>query len=270
MRLCVLCGQPLKAFGRGQVLVDRHVVYHRCSGCGSLFLPEPNWLDEAYSDAISALDVGLLQRCQQLANVTTAVIASERKSRGEFLDFAGGFGTLTRLMRDRGFRFQHHDPLCRNLFAERFEGGLSGRYDLVSAFEVLEHLTDPLGTLRPVAELTDLLLVTTEVLPDPVPPPGTWPYYAEDTGQHVTFYSVSGLQSLAAGLGMQLTTSGRLVHLLHRRPLRIATRAVMRDDRLSYAVGGALTAALSRRRSRTVEDREHVARLIREQHTPRR
>ena len=30
----------------------------------------PEWLDEAYSDAIAKLDIGLLDRCQILSSVT--------------------------------------------------------------------------------------------------------------------------------------------------------------------------------------------------------
>ncbi|HSN05910.1 MAG TPA: hypothetical protein VLV82_01080, partial [Candidatus Angelobacter sp.] len=96
---CAVCRGRLEPFGPGTVLGDRPVDYLRCAGCGSVALPDPDWLDAAYADAISALDVGLLERCVQLANVTTALIGAERLRSGRFLDFAGGYGTLTRFMR---------------------------------------------------------------------------------------------------------------------------------------------------------------------------
>jgi hypothetical protein len=254
----------LASFGTGTVLGSREVQYQRCAGCRSIFLTDPDWLDEAYCEAISVLDVGLLERCQQLANVTVALLTSERLTEGSFLDFAGGYGTLTRLMRDRGLQFHHADPLCTNIFARGFEGDLSIRYDLVTAFEVLEHLVDPVATLLPIAQTTDLLLVTTQVLPDPPPAPGTWTYYAEDSGQHITFYTVAGLTALAGALGMQLTTAGNLVHVLHRRPLQRTTCALLRDDRLAYAAG-ALLSERGRRRGLTLADSLSAARLVREQ-----
>jgi hypothetical protein len=236
------------------ILDHRPVRYFRCDDCGSVALPGPDWLDEAYSDAISPLDVGLLERCVQMANVTTALVFAQGLRRGRFLDFAGGYGTLTRLMRDRGLDFRHHDPFCENLFAQGFEAKVAERHDLVTAFEVLEHLTDPAETLAAVAQSTDHLLVTTQLLPKPLPQPGAWDYYAEESGQHVTFYSLAGLRALGERLGMELTTSGRTTHLFHRRPLRAATRALLFDERLAYAVG-AMESEVARRRGRTIADR---------------
>lgn len=44
---------------------------------------------------ISPLGVGLLERCIQMANITTALVFAQGLRRGKFLDFAGGYGTLT-------------------------------------------------------------------------------------------------------------------------------------------------------------------------------
>ena len=258
MARCTLCGGLLNPFASGVVLERQEVSYQRCASCLSIFLPEPDWLDEAYSEAISALDIGLLERCLQLANIATAIISSERIRDGRFLDFAGGYGTLTRLMRDRGLDFRHLDPLCTNMFAVGHEGTLEEHYDLVTAFEVLEHLPDPVASLEPLARSSDVLLLTTQVLPEPAPRPGEWDYFAPETGQHVTFYTVAGLRALAERLGMGLTTSGRLVHVFHRGPLRRSTRALLKDERLAYVVG-AVRSEVDRRRGLTLADHEAAA-----------
>lgn len=260
---CPLCLGSASWFADGMVLDHVPVRYFRCDACGSVVLPDPSWLDEAYSHAISPLDVGLLERCLQMANITTALVLAQGLRKGRFLDFAGGYGTLTRLMRDRGLDFRHNDPLCENVFAQGFEAEVTERLDLVTAFEVLEHLSDPASTLAAVAQSTDLLLVTTQLLPTPVPKPGAWDYYAEESGQHVTFYSTAGLRGLGERLGMQLTTSGRTTHLFHRGPLRAATKALLLDERLAYAVG-AMESEVGRRRGRTIADRAAAVARLRE------
>ena len=261
MAPCAICEGRLEPFAEGRVLRKREVSYFRCAACGSVSLPSPDWLDEAYSDAISSLDVGLLERGVQLANIATSVISSERLRSGRFLDFAGGYGTLTRIMRDRGLDFHHHDPLCENIFAVGFEGTLDERYDMITAIEVLEHLPDPVVQLAPVAACTDLMLLTTQVLPSPAPKPGSWDYYYEDAGQHITFYTVPGLRALAGSLGMELATSGRLVHAFHRRPLRSATKVLLRDERLAYAAG-AVRSEFARRRGLTLSDQRTAMRRL--------
>jgi hypothetical protein len=227
-----------------------------------VLLLEPDWLEEAYSSAISQLDVGLLERCRQLANVTAAVLTTQRLGRGQCLDFGGGYGTLTRMMRDRGYRYHHLDPHCQNVFAAGFEADLTRRWDVVTAFEVLEHLPDPVSTLRGIMDSTDFLLTTTQVLPSPTPAPGSWAYYSPESGQHITLYSVKGLQAVAERLGVRLTTSGRLVHAFHRGRLRPSTRAVLHSEPLAY-VTGALVSEGRRGRSLTAVDSEAIAAALR-------
>jgi hypothetical protein len=200
------------------------VEYWRCTSCGTVFLPNPHWLDEAYGAAISELDVGLLDRCLRLARITEGLARSERLRDERFLDWGGGYGTLTRLLRDKGLDFRHADPLCQNIFAAGLEGDLARRYALITAFEVLEHLDRPLTSLAPVFAAAERLLVSTYVLPDPAPSPDEWWYYARESGQHVTFYTPRALAILGERFGTHLTSDGEKLHLFHRAPLRARTR----------------------------------------------
>jgi hypothetical protein len=258
---CPFCGGATAVFGAGVVLLRHPATYRCCDVCGSVFVPEPTWLDEAYSSAITALDTGLLERCLQLANVTGSIIAAEGLKGGSFLDFAGGYGTLTRLMRDRGYDFRHHDPLCDNLFAVGHAEDVAGPYALVTAVEVLEHLPDPARQLAEAAAASDVLIVTTQVLPTPAPQPGGWDYYAQETGQHITFATLKGLEALARTWGMKLTSSGRLIHVFHRRPLRARTRALLRREPIAYGVGAVL-GEWQRRRGLALTDSRAAARSL--------
>jgi len=80
----------------------------------------PYWLDEAYGDAISVLDTGLIQRNLHIAERLAPLLYFLFDHKAPYLDVAGGYGMLVRLMRDIGFDFYWSDKYCRNLFAECF------------------------------------------------------------------------------------------------------------------------------------------------------
>jgi len=67
------------------------------------------------------------------------------------VEFAGGYGLLTRLMRDRGFDFHWHDRIARTsslvVFEwDELEGKISSR--ALTAFEVIEHVSNPVAFLK--------------------------------------------------------------------------------------------------------------------------
>jgi hypothetical protein len=136
---------------------------------------------------------------------------------GRFLDYAGGYGLMTRLMRDYGFDFHWSDPYTQNLFAAGFEATLEGHFTAISAFEVLEHMTDPVAEVGALLAHTDTIVASTELRPQPIPPPD-WPYYGFGHGQHIGFFSRPGLEALAQRLGVRLISDGAFLHVLTRVP----------------------------------------------------
>ena len=231
--VCGGCGSLCQPFDSGVVLGHIEVQYFRCSQCGLVRTEEPTWLDQAYSTPIASIDVGLLTRCIMLADVTEAVVRTlSPRSRG--LDWAGGYGVLTRLLRDRGLDFHHYDPYTRNVFAAGLEGDPLEEWDLVTLYEVLEHLTDPIADLAPLCAGSPVLLFTTEILPKPAPGVNSWWYYALEAGQHVSFYTMGSLAALADRLGRELVSDGRSVHALCAKgALPRLTREVIQSRRLS-------------------------------------
>lgn len=254
-RECVVCHSPRSRWAEATVLGDVPVRYSRCSSCGLVQAEDVDWFDRAYSSAIANADVGLLDRCVVLSHLTSAFLHAAGLASGTFLDWAGGYGALTRLMRDRGFDFRDHDPMAENLFAGpfRLEELGSERYDAITAFEVLEHLADPIEELRDVATRTDCLLMTTQVLPSPAPKPGEWDYYALDAGQHITFYTPDSLRALADELGFTDVVPGALCHVFHRGQVPRRATALTRIHQAGFLVGvGAWVR--DRKRSLTVSD----------------
>lgn len=193
------------------------VQYFQCGGCRFIQTEAPHWLEEAYAEGLGSLDVGVMGRNLHNAALTSAVISLLFPGGARFLDYAAGHGTLVRLMRDRGFDFYWSDRYVKNLYARGFEHAPGSRYDLLTAYEVLEHLPEPLEEIAPLLELADNVLVSTEVVPAPAPVPPDWWYYAVKGGQHVSFYSPDSLQKIASHFHMYLLSRGPY-HLFTRKP----------------------------------------------------
>jgi len=255
-RQCCICLGTMAPFAEAKVLHRYTVSYFRCESCGFVQTEPPYWLDEAYGEAIARSDVGLVSRNQRLAIHTRALIAAFFDPAGRFLDYAGGYGLFTRMMRDAGLDFYHWDSYCPNLFAQQFKGDPTkarGCYELVTAFEVLEHLLDPVQEVERLLQMTDSLLFTTLLLPSHVPKPGTWWFYGLEHGQHVSIYSSVTLARMADRLGVSLLSDGAWLHLFTRKKLSRPLFGLV--SRYKVAL---LVAATGRRKSLIPADYESV------------
>ena len=217
--------------------------YFKCSQCGFIQTEKPHWLGEAYQSAITSLDVGLVRRNLDLAEVTQGIIDQNFQREGRFLDFAGGYGLFVRLMRDKGYNFFRQDKFCPNLFASNYDLydlPSATKFELVTAFEVFEHLPDPCQEAQRMLELSDSVLFTTEIVPpSPIGHADDWWYFTPETGQHISFFSTKALEVLAAQMNCYLWTDGLTTHLLTRRKLK-ADPFVFRRGRLSALLDGAM------------------------------
>jgi hypothetical protein len=218
---CHICSATTSPFARDQVLGRHLVQYYRCATCGFVQTEAPYWLGEAYTGAISGSDVGLVSRNHLLATRTVPLIRCFFHRRGRFLDYGGGYGLFTRMMRDLGFDFCHYDRYCPNLFAQHFEAQIdsSHRYELVTAFEVFEHLVNPLAEIEALLQLSRSILFTTTLLPQAGPRPNDWWYYGLEHGQHVSIYSRESLAYIAKTFKLNLHSDGVSFHLLTDKPL---------------------------------------------------
>jgi hypothetical protein len=212
---CKVCGGQSRFLFDGKILGKYDVKYYLCDSCGFLQIEDPYWLKEAYKESINLSDTGILSRNIHLSEITAAVLYLFFDRNGRYLDYAGGYGVLTRLMRDYGFDYYWHDRYTRNLFARGFEYCKEvGKVDLVTAFEVFEHFTDPASELERILALSRNILFSTELLPPKIPKPGEWWYYGPEHGQHVSFYSYTSLLRLAGKHKLRLCSNGKNVHLL--------------------------------------------------------
>jgi hypothetical protein len=168
---------------------------------------------------MTSYDLGGVSRPTLNSVLTKAVVNWFFDAGGRFLDYGGGYGVFTRWMRDEGYNFFHYDHHCPNLFAGGYEADIAGtvRYELVTAFEVFEHMPEPAKTLSHLLSISDSILFSTEVLPVPAPPITDWWYYGPEHGQHIAFFTQTALQQLAGRVGANYYTNAGSIHLISRR-----------------------------------------------------
>lgn len=216
---CRICSSSTRLAFTHEILSKYDCKYYFCDTCGGLQTEEPFWLDEAYTSPVAAADTGILLRNLLLARVTSVVLYFLFDRRGRYLDAAGGYGIFTRLMRDIGFDYYWTDKYSPNLTAQGFEAdvGPGGPYTAVTAFEVMEHLPDPIAFVAELLENsgTDTIIFTTELFKGEPPAPNAWWYYTFATGQHITFYQKSTLEVIGKRFGLQFYSSG-LLHIWTR------------------------------------------------------
>lgn len=220
---CSVCSNSMHHVFNARVLSKYDASYQSCPECGYLRVENPFWLEEAYGDAIARADTGIVTRnigiASKLAGILYFVIGIKKNEPA--IDVAGGYGILTRLMRDIGFNFYWSDVYCKNLIAPGFEYSRAiGNCQIITAMEVMEHLEDPSEFVRTqVAKAEAKYFIFTTELFDGVPPdPGAWWYYAFETGQHIGFFQKKTLEEMARNLNMQLSSAGG-IHIFSHAPI---------------------------------------------------
>lgn len=217
---CPVCAGAMETCFTAKVIGKYPALYEVCNACGYLRAHNPHWLDEAYSSAITAADTGLVMRNISLACKLAGVlywVAGER-GEGRYLDAAGGYGMLTRLMRDLGFDFYWADKYCDNQLARGFEySPVIGSCSTVTAMEVFEHLTDPVSFIEETLAFSGAqnMVFSTELYEGTPPQPDAWWYYAFATGQHIGFFQRRTLEILGARFGLQFA-SAHGIHVFSR------------------------------------------------------
>lgn len=202
---------------------EKWIDYFLCQQCGFCFAPEMYaWSFDDFGKFIYNQDYELVDpEYKQVRPENNAQLIDQMFARSKaglrHLDYGGGSGLLSRVLRGKGWDSTTYDPFVN---ADVQVTDL-GSYDLVTAFEVFEHVTDIEGLLKNLRTLCkpDGLVLFSTLLSDGEIAPGkkiSW-WYAAPRNGHISLFSARSLQVCMQRSGLQLASFSRTLHMAYRQ-----------------------------------------------------
>jgi SAM-dependent methyltransferase len=199
------------------------IYYSLCAQCGFCFAPEfSRWTLEdfesrIYNDSYVQVDPDYLD-VRPRANAQGLVgMFGDRGQEIRHLDYGGGNGLLSDALRKAGWQSASYDP-----FVDReTDPGALGEFDLITAYEVFEHVPD----VRQLASnLSSLLAADGVVLFSTLVSDGNlgprqrlaW-WYASPRNGHISLFSRQSLSVLGATEGFNFGSFSAVSHAFWRR-----------------------------------------------------
>lgn len=231
---CKICGEPARLCGvvdfnksceeqRGfrLPLAGVSVYYRRCGACGFVFTDAfDDWSHEEfrahiYNDGYKAIDPDYQSfRPRTHADLVTQLWAA-RAEKPSVLDFGGGNDVLCSVLRANGFpRAVTYDPMVPE-HAHRPDG----KFDVVTCFETIEHLPDPVAGLAAMIECAaepGLVLYTTVLLPPDFDDVGVGWWYVSPRNGHVSTFTAQALALAWRRHGYKTISLSYNLHLAFR------------------------------------------------------
>jgi len=211
----------IEAQGKKLNLSGIPIFYRRCSECGFLFTDAfDNWSDDAflrniYNGQYAQVDPDFAE-LRPTANAKTVANAfNAAKQSLRIVDYGGGNGLLASLLKEKGFTATTYDPFYADssvLPAERF--------DLITCFEVMEHVAFPDKTLAQMAALLKeqgAILFSTLLQPANFAEMGVNWWYVGPRNGHISLHSRDSLVRLFEKQGMQTASFSDALHIAFRQ-----------------------------------------------------
>lgn len=191
------------------------MVYFRCEDCGFMFATQlDHWQPDDFVQHIynaNYIDVDPdYQRDRPVANASMLLdLLSQRPASLRLLDFGAGSGLLAEQLRSHGIAADSEDPYSNAASAQEARSP-ERSYDVVCAFEVLEHSVAPLHTLAQIKghlKPGGLAIISTLLQPENISDIRcNWWYCAPRNG-HISLFSTEALTHALRTTGSSMAQS---------------------------------------------------------------
>jgi SAM-dependent methyltransferase len=196
------------------------IYYFLCDACGFCFAPEIHrWSkrefdQRIYNDGYVEIDPDYVDARPRGNAANLVQMFGERASRFLHLDYGGGSGLLSQLLNQAGWSSKSYDPFDN---ADTSIDSL-GTFDLITAYEVFEHVADVKGlmaTLHRLLNANGVVLFSTLVIDGNISRNQrvTW-WYASPRNGHISLFSKQSLARLAGGRGMTFGSFSNNFHAM--------------------------------------------------------
>jgi 2-polyprenyl-6-hydroxyphenyl methylase/3-demethylubiquinone-9 3-methyltransferase len=228
---CKICSAPsplfgvvdfhkscIEAQGRRIALSGYPVYYRRCQQCDFVFTTAfDSWDQDAfhkliYNDDYLIVDPDFVDLRPSSNAKLVASSFPDASSSIEILDYGGGAGVFAERLREQGFSATTYDPFSS------FNQLPTEKFDLVTCFEVMEHVPSPQTTLATMVSLLKshgAILFSTLVQPADFDSIGLNWWYASPRNGHIALYSTLSLALLFKPHGMKVASFSANLHIAY-------------------------------------------------------
>ena len=215
-RSCGVAGEPIP-------MTFVPIYYFICDDCDFVFAPEMcSWPKQKFKDLIYnseyvQVDPEYLEKRPSANAQGIDRLFGDQKLKIKHLDFGGGNGHLSELLKTRGWNSLSYDPFENpEMNAEELDN-----FHFITAFEVFEHVPDPHAMMDELSKFFshDSLMFFTTLLSDGHISRSkrlTWWYCAPRNG-HISLFSRKSLNLLAKRHGLNYGNIDQGTHLMFKK-----------------------------------------------------